>query len=59
MFTEQSAGLYINYRFDELGMNEQMLNIFSDKGVKILTSSDAHRPDDVGRYIKDMQELIK
>jgi GNAT superfamily N-acetyltransferase len=56
MYAEQSAGLFINYGFDELGMNKRMLKIFKDKGVKVLTVSDAHRPDDVGRFIREMSE---
>jgi histidinol-phosphatase (PHP family) len=55
MYAEQSAGLHINYGFDELGMNKKMLNVFKDKGVKLLTVSDAHRPDDVGRFIREMK----
>lgn len=59
MCAEQSSGLYINYGFDELGMNKRMLKVFKDKGVKLLTVSDAHRPEDVGKFIKEMNELIK
>lgn len=55
MSTEQSAGLYINYGHKELGMNKTLLNIFKDKNVKLNTVSDAHRPEDVGRYIKELQ----
>lgn len=59
MFAEQSAGLYINYGFNELGMNPKMLDIFVSKGAKLLTVSDAHKPEDVGRYIKEMNGLLK
>jgi histidinol-phosphatase (PHP family) len=58
MFAEQSAGLYINYGFDEFGMNHKMLEIFRSKGVKLLTVSDAHKPEDVGRYIREMNRLL-
>lgn len=54
MYAEQSAGLYLNYGFKELGMNRDMLRIFKDNGVRILTASDAHKPEDVGRFIKEM-----
>lgn len=58
MYAEQSAGLKINYGFNESGMNREMFSIFKSKGVKLLTASDAHIPQDVGRYINEMQELI-
>jgi histidinol-phosphatase (PHP family) len=59
MFAEQSAGLYINYGFNELGMSLRMLNIFKSKGVKLLTVSDARKPEDVGKYIGEMSRLLK
>lgn len=59
MFAEQSAGLFINYGFYRHGMNSKMFDIFRSKGVKIITSSDAHRPEDVGRYIREMNGLLK
>lgn len=54
MYAEQSVGLRINYGFHELGMNKKMLDIFNSRGVRIITVSDAHRPEDVGRFIKEM-----
>lgn len=51
MYAEQSAGLYLNYGHQELGMNKKMYEIFKKKNVKIYTASDAHRPEDVGKYI--------
>lgn len=59
MFAEQSAGLYLNYGFEELGMNKKMLKVFQEKGVKLITVSDAHRTEDVGRFIREMNALIK
>lgn len=52
---EQSAGLHMNYNHPELGMNERMLSIFKAAGVELVTASDAHRPEDVGRFIREMQ----
>ncbi|MDF2988925.1 MAG: histidinol phosphate phosphatase HisJ family [Eubacterium sp.] len=54
MYAEQSGGLYLNYGFPELGMNQKMLSIFKNKNVKLLTASDAHRPEDTGKFIKEM-----
>lgn len=60
VYAEQSGGLHLNYSKDcELGMNKQMLKIFIDKGVNILTASDAHKPDDVGANIIELQNLLQ
>jgi histidinol-phosphatase (PHP family) len=56
---EQSAGLHLNYKHSTLGMNKTMLQIFRDAGVDMITASDAHCPEDVGMYIKDMEQLLK
>lgn len=53
MYAEQSGGLYLNYGYHEFGMNSKMYNIFKKKNVKKYTASDAHRPEDTGRYIKE------
>lgn len=60
MYAEQSGGLHLNYSSNcELGMNESMLKIFIDKGVRILTASDAHSPTDVGADIIGLQNLLE
>lgn len=59
MYVEQSGGLYLNYGKDcELDMNMIMLKELLDKGVKILTASDAHSPNDVGANIIELQNII-
>ncbi len=59
MYAEQSGGLYLNYGKDcELGMNRVMLKVLLDKGVKILTASDAHSPNDVGANISELHNII-
>ena len=52
MQVEQSAGLFMNYKHKELGMNKKLLDIMKEFEVDIITTSDAHRPEDVGRYIR-------
>lgn len=54
MYVEQSSGLAINYKDPELGMNEFMLKSMVQYGVPILTASDAHVPENVGRLIREM-----
>lgn len=55
---EFNNGLFINYGHSELGMNRRLLKILLDNGVNIVTSTDAHRPEDVGKYIKEANEII-
>lgn len=54
MYAEQSAGLYLNYGYPSLGMNQIMHDVFIRKEVKLITASDAHRPEDAGKYIEEM-----
>lgn len=58
MYAEQSSG--IHRRADaEIGMNSDMLSAMKRHNVRIITASDAHRPEDVGLYIKEAEELLK
>lgn len=58
MKAEFSSGLYMNYGHGELGMNPSLLKILQKYQVDIVTASDAHRPEDVGRYIKESTEIL-
>ena len=58
MYAEQSGGLTLNYRFEELGMNKTLLNVFINKNVDIRFASDAHKPEDVGANILEMQAIV-
>lgn len=42
-----------------LGINEQFFDIAKSSGVQFSVGSDAHRPQDVGRNIKEVYELLK
>jgi len=57
MYIEQSSGLAVNYNLNRYGMSQNMYTIMKSKGVPILTASDAHKPNDVGMYIKKMDEM--
>ena len=58
MYIEESSGLAINYGDTELGMSEKMLKAMILQNVRILTASDAHIPQDVGKLIGEMNDLI-
>lgn len=59
MYIEESSGLAINYGDKQLGMNADMLECMVEYNVPILTASDAHSPQNVGLYIKEMNDLIQ
>lgn len=42
-----------------LGMNEELLQILEKYGVEIITSSDAHCPEDVGYKIRELNSLVE
>lgn len=58
MKAEFSNGLYINYGHKELGLNRELLKVLLEYDVELVTASDAHRPEDVGRFIMEANELI-
>jgi len=45
----------LNYGYDGVGLDEKMLEIFSRIGVQLITASDAHKPEDVGKYIDEVK----
>lgn len=58
MYIEQSSGLAINYGDSELGMPKEMLRYMIQKDVRIITASDAHVPQKVGKLISEMNDII-
>lgn len=59
MYIEESSGLAINYGDPELGMNRKMLRSMLQKNIEILTASDAHVPENVGKFVKEMYDIIE
>lgn len=58
LYAEQNGG--VSRRCGaELGMNAELLKALQKDGVKILTASDAHRPEDVGADIPEMERKIE
>jgi histidinol-phosphatase (PHP family) len=58
MSAEFSAGLKLNYGHHELGLNRDLLRIFRERRVSLVTASDAHRPEDVGRYVREAELIL-
>lgn len=55
---EFSSGLVINYSRQELGVNQDFLKALKNHGVTLVTASDAHRPEDVGRFIREAELIL-
>ena len=58
MYTELNSGLALNYGRNDFGINMGMLNSMKENGVTILTASDAHKPEDVGLFLNDIQKYL-
>jgi histidinol-phosphatase (PHP family) len=54
---EQNSGLYYRYGHKDLGMNRKMYDIFKSKNIHIYTASDAHKPEDTGKYIRELDDI--
>lgn len=60
MYAENSGGLRLNYSADlELGLNKKLLSAFKENAVTIFTASDAHRQNDVGANIPELEKMLK
>ncbi len=58
MKTEFNLGLHINYGHKEFGLNKKLLSILKREKVELITASDAHIPEDAGKYIKKATGII-
>ena len=59
MYADQNSGVERRCRDTaELGMNAELIRILKQHGVRIITSSDAHVPEDVGYKIRELESLL-
>lgn len=58
MKAENNTGCYYRYNHPDMGLSDNLLNIFKKYNVDIITCSDAHKPSDVGSYIKEVTAKI-
>lgn len=59
MYAEQNGGAGRRSDFCGPGMDKGLIAALKKQGVRILTASDAHCPEDVGIDIAGLEELIK
>ena len=55
---EVSCGLKNNYGHERIGMEPSFLRILRSNNISLITASDAHKPEDVGRNIQEAEMLI-
>lgn len=55
MKAENNVGCYYRYQHPDMGISDELLNVFKANRVQLITTSDAHKPNDVGSYIKEAQ----
>ncbi len=56
---ENNVGCYYRYNHPDLGLSDELLNVFKENHVELITTSDAHKPSDTGSYIKEATIRIK
>lgn len=56
---ECNTGCYYRYHHPDKGLSKELLDIFKEHHVDIITASDAHKPEDVGTCIKDVYKLCR
>ena len=54
MKAENNVGCYYRYHTLDIGLSDQLLQTFKKHHVQMITASDAHHPEDVGRNIADV-----
>lgn len=59
MKVECNTGLKYRYGHEDIGLSDRLLELFTEEGVELITASDAHKPEDVGRYIAEACERIE
>ncbi|MDO4197995.1 MAG: PHP domain-containing protein [Erysipelotrichaceae bacterium] len=58
MKAECNTGCHYRYDHKDIGLSDELLKIFIEEDIEIITASDAHKPEDVGSYIKEANERI-
>ena len=53
MKAENNVGCYYRYHHPDMGLSQELLQIFKENGVELIYASDAHQPQDVGNYIRE------
>lgn len=57
MKVENNVGCYYRYHHKDMGLSNELLNVFKQNGCELITASDAHNANDIGTNIKDVQDI--
>ncbi len=57
VYMENNTGIHYRYHHSDMGTNSQFLAILKQYKVKIMTASDAHVPEHVGKFIREIAQL--
>ena len=58
VYMETNTGCHYRYHHEDIGTNQDFLNILMAHGVKIMTASDAHQPQHVGMHIAQISKQL-
>lgn len=56
MKAENNTGCHYRYKHKDIGLSDALLTILKSHNVDMITASDAHQPDHVGSFIKEIYE---
>lgn len=56
VIAENNTGCHYRYNHRDIGLSDELLKIFKEHNVKLITASDAHHPEHVGTNIIDIYE---
>ena len=56
MLCENNTGIHYRYHHPDIGLSNPFLQVMKDHHVSMITSSDAHHPEDVGCEINLIYE---
>ena len=59
MLAEINTGCRYRYGHPDIGLSDELLAVFKEEDVQLITGSDAHKPADVGSFIKEATQRIK
>ena len=59
MLAEINTGCRYRYSHPDIGLSDELLSVFMDEDVQLITGSDAHKPADVGSFIHEAAQRMK
>ena len=59
MYADENSGVERRCPGAPLGMDRELIKSLKQHGVRIITSSDAHCPEDVGYKIREMESIVR